>query len=72
MNSLVLPGEEASPAEVSNHHRQKILMGKRKKKRERREKRGHIWNRKNSGIREQEAGRAGRDGVPRRGDPRVG
>ena len=68
MNSLVLPGEEASPAEVSNHHRQKILMGKKKERRER----GHIWNRKNSGIREQEAGTAGRGGVPRRGDPRVG
>ena len=27
MNPLVLPGEEASPAKISNYHGQKILIG---------------------------------------------
>lgn len=33
MNPLVLPGEEAGPAEISNHHGQEVLVGRGKKQR---------------------------------------
>ena len=34
MDPLVLPGEEASSAEISDHHRQEILRDRKKKQRE--------------------------------------